>query len=196
MKTYMIHELNSNVLQALRLVVKAGDILTFDDGLYSHFLYWSQIKKIFSNNKKIFFISTGAVRKESPYKEEISCEEAMRRWIDGDKSAYMSWDEIKQIYLEGGEIGSHGHGHYYSFGENLAQSVKNFQKDIEEMYVHFEEHLGFRPKYYCRPYNKKQPVEKPILGDVIIYGDERIDIRNIMGVPGYESVFRDYKTFA
>lgn len=191
----MIHEVDRKILSFMRDNISKEDIITFDDGLYSQYRYWHVINDMFKDNRKIFFISTDAVRDGAPAVDIVKCEEAMRRWVEeGSRKHYMSWIEIRAIHEDGGEIGSHGHGHYYSFGNTLEEQVKNFKADIMEMEYLFKMNLGHVPKSYARPFNKKQPVEKPILGDVEIFGDERYDIREAMGEPGYDSNYKNFKS--
>jgi len=196
MRTIMVHEVNKQILKALREFALPSDILTFDDGLYSHYACRNVIKTAFPQNRKIFFISTDAVRSEEVNPNFVKCEEAMRKWVEEDsREHYMSWEEIKQMKDEGFEIGSHGHGHYYSFGETLEDQVQNFRDDTARMKEEFKKHLGELPKVHARPYNKKQPIEAPILGrQMIVFGDERVDLREIMGEPGYDARYRNFKT--
>lgn len=195
MTVYMIHELNRKKLLFLDEIVREEDILTFDDGLYSHYRYWGGIRDMFPKNRKIFFIPTEAVRAGAPTDSYVKCEEAMHRWSLGDHSAYMSWEEISALHEDGAEIGGHGHGHFYSYGDSREEELFNFKKDIEEMNKQFKINLGFKPKTFARPYNKEQLLEKTILGDLEIFGGERTDIRELMGDPGYDASYRCFKKY-
>ena len=190
MRVLMIHEMNYEIMDFLEKNVKPSDVLTFDDGLYSQWLFQERILAL--EVECIFYISTGAVRASDvmPKFEFPTCEEAMERWTrDDDRSAYMSWSEIEDLMITNHSyVGGHGHDHVYDYGEAKVLVLGKMTKDYEKMRVEFAKNLRYTPALYCFPYNKTYGV----IGRVFCQKmnlethEDRIDIRELMGDPGYE----------
>ena len=151
--------------------------LTFDDGLYTQYLYIDELLEI--ETDKIFFISTGIVASETVVQssEFIQCAEAHSRLFDsGDLSHYMNWGQIKEISrLHRCEIGGHSHLH-------ADVCMNNILSDTKLMNNTFKMH-NIQPKSFCFPYNQENEIYKQILiqhGYEGFYGKERVDIYDIM----------------
>ena len=103
-------------------------ILTFDDGLYTQYIYFDRIKQI--DTEKIFFISTGIVADElmEQSSQFIECHKA-HEWFftTGDAKHYMNWSQIKEIHnTDRCTIGGHGHTH-------KRMGIKNIISDVRSM---------------------------------------------------------------
>lgn len=145
-------------------------ILTFDDGLYTQYIYLDEIKKI--DTEKIFFISTGIVAPEGAEQSDefIQCHEAHKKLFEcNDLSHYMKWSQIHEINEDDRcEIGAHSHMHIIHEGFNSVN-------DTRIMNRHFDEQ-GLRPTSFCFPYNADNPIYKAILkqhGYINFYGSGR-----------------------
>jgi len=152
-------------------------ILTFDDGLYTQYLYFERITKI--DTDKFFFISTKIVADttttQSP--EYITCDKAHEKYrLSGDRSHYMNWEQIKEIEMTPRcIIGGHSHEHMRT--PTSAQLVRDTNKMIEQFNIH-----DIKPTSFCFPYNKEHNMYRAMLqakGFNEFYGEERIDINEI-----------------
>lgn len=171
----MIHEFKEEYLS---LPLK-DYVLTFDDGLYSQFLYSTQLEQI--DTLKIFFISSAIVCPEQVIQDHLSicCKRAHEKAFSGDYSHYMKWSQIKQLNeLNNCRIGCHGHRHIY----NIITDPLKIMRDVRAMTTEFTDVLGYIPNDFCFPYNIESPLYKTILHDNGIknfYGEERIDINDL-----------------
>jgi hypothetical protein len=172
----MIHTFEDNFL---KLDLK-NYILTFDDGLYNHFYYYSKIKTI--PTEKIFFISTNIIGSQKQSKNFISSKECHEKSFNGNNEDFMNLDQI--MYLSEQEnvfIGGHSHFHksLNSFS-SLNDKINHIKKDTELMLEWFQKNLNFFPEKFCFPYNDDlNGLYKSILktyGIKQFYGKERISI--------------------
>ncbi|SEA67874.1 Polysaccharide deacetylase [Desulfuromusa kysingii] len=73
-------------------------------------------------------------------------------------SGYLSWSELKELSVEGVEIGNHTASHAYLVdrqqGETFNQWQERIKSDIERAQQQFEKHLGFRPDLFAYPYGE------------------------------------------
>lgn len=150
--------------------------LTFDDGLYTQYVYFDKIKNI--NTDKIFFISTGSVATDQTEQtdEFIKCHEAhVKLFKTHDLSHYMNWSQIKEIFTYPRcEIGAHSHMHKRHAGSNIIHDTKLMMK-------HFNNN-NLTPTSFCFPYNDESVVYRCLLeqyGFTDFYGRERIDIYDL-----------------
>ncbi len=152
--------------------------LTFDDGLYSVYYYREKLKRI--NTTKIVFIPTDRIlssRKTKPILTD--CFKANSLWLNHkDNSAYMTIDEVKDLYDMGFVIGCHSHYHSREY-----KSKNLIREDINLTMRWFQEHLGCTPEYFAFPYNIENELLKYELmknGVKYFYGAERVPIEEIV----------------
>lgn len=152
-------------------------ILTFDDGLYTQYMFFNRLRDI--DTCKYFFISTDIVSPGGApqSKHFITCEEAHEKYrTTGDRSHYMNWSQIKEIAMEPRcTIGGHSHEHMRT--PTSAQLVSDTNKMIKQ----FNDH-DIKPTCFCFPYNKEHSMYRAILqakGFKQFYGAERTDVSKI-----------------
>lgn len=171
----MIHEFKEEYLS---LPLK-DYTLTFDDGLYSQFLYSKQLEQI--DTLKIFFISSAIVCPEHVIQDPsfVCCRDAHEKAFSGDYSNYMKWSQIKQLNaLNNCRVGCHGHAHIY----NIIADPVSMVRDSRTMSGVFSNVLGYVPDDFCFPYNIESTLYKTLLlkhGIKNFYGEERIDIDDL-----------------
>lgn len=171
----MIHEFKERFLD----LPLEKYILTFDDGLYTQYKFLEELKKI--KTKKYFFISSGIVCPENLKQsgELICCERAHTKAFKGDYTNYIKWSQIKEIdKLDDCFIGCHSHFHDIK----TADCVECIIPDNRYMLEDFSKNLGYIPKYFCFPYNKRTLLYETILynkGFKYFYGNERLDINEL-----------------
>lgn len=174
----MIHEFCEDYLN---LPLK-NYILTFDDGLYTQYLFLEELLKL--NTPMIFSISTNLIcpedRKQDP--KFISCKNALLRTFHDKFDPYMKWNQIEEIFnTENCYIAAHGHLHMkISHLKSLNERVAFIKEDTEKMLSLFKEKLDFRPDMFCFPFNLKNPFYKGLLetnyGFKTFLGDERLPL--------------------
>jgi len=171
----MIHEFKKDFLD----LPLEDYILTFDDGLYSQYLFLDELLKI--DTEKYFFISSGIVCEEDIKQDNtyITSYDAHKKAFKGNFTNYMKWSQIKEINNKKNcYIG--GHSHYHNIG--TADCVECIIKDNRSMIYEFIKHLERIPIDFCFPYNYTTPLYKEILtlkGIENFYGSERININDI-----------------
>lgn len=176
----MIHEVDSFLFENNDL---KNYTLTFDDGLYSQFYYYQNLKKI--DTQKIFFISSNIICEGKQSSTFPTCQEAHEKSFSGNKEDYMSLEQIQ--FLNGEEdvtIGGHGHFHKnLNNFKNLNEKINYIKKDTELMLEWFEKNLNFTPKKFCFPYNNDlNGLYKLILktyGFNEFYGKERLTFNQV-----------------
>lgn len=151
--------------------------LTFDDGLFTQYMYFDELKKI--DTHKIFFISTGIVAEETTEQssEFITCEDAHQKLLmTSNLEHYMNWSQIHEIHEHPQcEIGGHSHMHIKHTGFNSVNDTRLMMNTFHEQ--------GINPESFCFPYNDMNPVYKCVLeqsGFKKFYGDERLDIYDLL----------------
>tara|TARA_R110001592_G_scaffold197979_5_gene446115 strand:+ start:9413 stop:9943 length:531 start_codon:yes stop_codon:yes gene_type:complete len=171
----MIHEFKEDFLN-LNL---EDYILTFDDGLYTQYLFLDELLKI--NTDKYFFISSGIVCEETTKQDNtyITSYNAHKKAFKGNFNNYMKWSQIKEIFNKPNcYIGCHSHYHKLK----TADCVECIIEDNKQMNYEFIKNLDFIPDNFCFPYNYETPLYKEILnlkGFKNFYSAERIDINDI-----------------
>ena len=183
----MIHEVTEEILS----LPLENYILTFDDGLYSQFYYWDEIRRL--NTEKIFFISTGFLR---PYRndknENLTAVEARKMGEDGDLSGYISVEEANWMLDRFAKMGGHGHKHidvrntkhYRNLPKtSKALKIEKFMIDTERMLFRFYHWFNHHPRIYCFPFNHEEDWMRGILrkyGFKEFYGSERIPVEELL----------------
>ena len=165
----MIHEMkeDTNIPKGL---------CTFDDGLYSQYLFGKDLP-----NDKIFFISSNIICRGKQSEEFIDCRSAHVKAFKGNTENYMTIDQIKEIINMGIEIGGHSHYHKdVSKIPKLVDKVKHIKEDTELMLAWFKKELDYIPTSFCFPYNEELDglyagLLKPY-GFTDFYGSSRVDI--------------------
>ena len=174
----MIHEMCDRVFD-----VESLDqyILTFDDALYTQYLYLDVLAKI--RTEKYFFISTGILAdvttKQSPEYIDSATAHNRFRANQGDKY-YMNWDQIRTIsQTEYCYVGGHSHSH--TFHETIPYDY--IVSDTNQMIEEFKKQLEMVPDCFCFPYNKSTNIYAEYLarkGFINQFGAERIDINELL----------------
>lgn len=178
--TLMIHECRPSFLN----LPLENYILTFDDGLYSQFIFYQEIKQL--KTKKIFFISTDIICQGHQSQEFPTCGEAHLKAFSGNKEDYMNLEQIKILTEDPWvTIGAHSHSHTrLSNFNSLAEKAKHIKEDTETMLLWFEENLGFKPTSFCFPYNENlDGLYSGLLrkyGFTEFYGSERTPIETLL----------------
>lgn len=171
----MIHEFKEEFLD----LPLENYTLTFDDGLYTQYKFFNEIKKI--DTEKYFFISSNIVCSEDASQEDsfILCHEAHKKAFNGDYSNYMKWSQIREIQRdEKSHVGCHSHYHKI----NTADCIECIIEDNYRMVFEFIKNLNYLPHYFCFPYNHETAKYKEILrlkGFKEFFGKERIDINDL-----------------
>jgi len=171
----MIHEFKKEFLD----LPLENYTLTFDDGLYTQYLFINELRKI--KTDKFFFISSNIVCSEDTNQDEtfINSIDAHKKAFNGIYTNYMKWSQIKEIdSYDRCNIGCHSHFHSFK----TADCVECIILDNRYMLNDFNKHLGKIPDIFCFPFNKETGLYKEILakkGFNKFYGKERIDINEI-----------------
>jgi peptidoglycan/xylan/chitin deacetylase (PgdA/CDA1 family) len=159
-------------------------VLTFDDGLYSQFIFHSDIQYI--PTPKIFFISTDIVCNGTQSLEFPKCSAAHQKAFAGNKEDYMTLAQIKTLLQDPWvTIGAHSHSHTrLSHFKTLAEKVAYIQKDTVLMLDWFKTNLDFSPTSFCFPYNEDlDGLYRGLLkkhGFTEFYGGERIPVETLL----------------
>jgi peptidoglycan/xylan/chitin deacetylase (PgdA/CDA1 family) len=178
--TLMIHE----ALPEFTQVNLEDYVLTFDDGLYSQYVFYNEIKHI--NTPKIFFISSGIICSDNQSTEFITCRDAHQKAFKGNYENYMTVEQIKYLMEDPlVTIGAHSHSHTrLSLFKTLAEKVAYIKSDAEKTVAWFESNLGFKPTSFCFPYNEDlDGLYKGLLtryGFTDFYGSGRIPIEMLL----------------
>lgn len=194
---WCIHEINQNIMNTLKKISSSApqDIFTFDDGLYSNWLYIDDLIKL--PNQKIFYISTDIVNPQHDcHASFITCSDAHKEYfqypIKGRKN-YMTWDMIRDILKEDNcFIGMHGNKHLNPRDyKGFIDKVPAYKDDIKNMLNIFAIELPDYNFYdfFQPPYNHMDPIYNSILSiELNVRGFssnyntfyERIDLINLV----------------
>jgi hypothetical protein len=179
-KILMIHEIRPWMLD---LDLSDFDILTFDDGLYSQYVYYKHFLKY--DKPMMFFISTGIICPENVQQNEDFpiCSDAHQLFFkNGISNNYMKWSQIKEISsTDGCEIGGHSHNHKRLRHIKIKPLYDILKYEINTMMTSFSEQ-GISIDSFCFPYNEDYIFYKLLLEEVGIktfFGAERIDIETL-----------------
>lgn len=143
-------------------------LLTFDDGLESHYRTFSKFKEI--PTQKIYF---------------ITCQ-----WVGCP--GFLTAEQIKYMNsFEDVTIGAHSFNHrdLSKTQLTLEQIIEFLDQDTAKTCTWFQETLGFTPTTFCYPYNNSMyGIYTQILqkhGFTEFYGSERIDISWLTNSPDW-----------
>jgi len=180
LKVVMIHEVTDDVLSK---DLSDFDIITFDDGLYSQYTNISHFLKY--NKPLYFFITTDIVCPLyiEQNKDVVSCSESHRRYReDNDRSNYMKWSQIKELYnTDNCFIGGHSHTHPKIKYKKVVDGYNKAKDECECMMNSFRSH-NINISSFCFPFNENFFVYKQLLtreGIDLFFGKERIPVENI-----------------
>lgn len=158
--------------------------LTFDDGLYSQYYYWPQLREI--PTEKIFFISSGIVcGNERQSLGFPNSRVAHQKAFDGIFEDYMTVEQIRELMADPlTSVGGHGHNHtHLSKIKQKTGKIQYLLKDTDQMIQWFEQNLGSAPTKFCFPYNDDlDGMYQAVLrqrGIKEFYGRERIPIEKL-----------------
>ncbi len=176
----MIHQISEEMFS----LPLENYVLTFDDGLYSHYHFFDRFKTI--PTEKIYFISTAFITdgvKSTAFPNSVKAQE---KAIRGNCEDFLTLAQIKEMMQDPlVTIGGHGHKHVHldSF-RTLYETVNSVYEDIPAMLEWFKQNLGFVPTKFCYPYNNNvNGVYTSMLkrfGLTEFYGDERIPIETLL----------------
>lgn len=176
----MIHEARAEFAQ----LPLEDYLLTFDDGLYSQYVFYNEIKHI--NTPKIFFVSSGIICADNQSTEFITCRDAHQKAFNGNYENYMTVEQIKYMMQDPlVSIGAHSHSHTrLNKFSTLAEKVAYIKSDAEKTVAWFEQNLGFAPTKFCFPYNEDlDGLYKGLLtkyGFTEFYGSGRIPVETLL----------------
>lgn len=75
-------------------------------------------------------------------------------------SSYLNWEQLRQLQLEGVEIGNHSASHPYFVSDEVNDPDRwrnRSSADIEKAQQAFQHHLGCRPTLFAYPYGEYSP---------------------------------------
>lgn len=182
------HEINTDVISKLNSFDN-NTLLTFDDGLYSQYLFRNNI----NNKNRIYFICPSLLCTSQPSDLFITCFDAMsNHFFNNDNSAYMTIDNVKQLIDEGYTIGAHSYYHAnlkykskkihkYKLSYSLLcnNNLQYAENDTELLVNWFINNIGYVPIDYCFPFNQATEELKQLLisyGFKHFYGRERHEV--------------------
>jgi hypothetical protein len=170
----MIHEITDSLFER-----NLEDyVLTFDDGLYSHFYHFDKFADV--NTEKIYFISSSIVCNTTQSTEFPTSITAHEKAFTGNYEDFMTVEQIKYLAKQPNvTIGGHGHSHKdLNLFDKITDRIKFVMEDTRSMMAWFSFHMGSRPTAFCFPYNNDMDgLYKGILttyGFTEFYGKERI----------------------
>jgi hypothetical protein len=170
----MIHEITESLFER-----NLEDyVLTFDDGLYSHFYHFDKFASI--KTEKIYFISSGIICEGAQSTEFPTSVVAHEKAFAGNYEDFMTVAQIKELAKQPNVIiGGHGHSHRnLDTFDKITDRIKFVIDDTRHMMAWFSFHIGSCPTSFCYPYNNDMGgTYKGILttcGFTDFYGKERI----------------------
>lgn len=126
------------------------DVFTFDDGLYSQYKNIDMFLKY--KKPMYFFISPFYIRENQKPSEFMYSDIAQKNAISGNKSAFMSLDEIREISkIKGVHIGGHSFSHKY-YKNSSVLDIKDSLQDFNNMIDFFNVNKIYIDSF-CYPYN-------------------------------------------
>ena len=170
MSVVEIHEVNDEICDKINALPE-DTVLSFDDGLYTQYLYKDKIKL----KNRIYAICPALVNTANDQVEDfVICYDAMyTHFYDDSNKYYMNVNNIKQLITDGYKIAAHSNTH-----ETIKYAVKNpkyFKKipeienysfiawkgnywvknDTEALLKWFKEQLDLVPTIYVYPFDEK-----------------------------------------
>jgi peptidoglycan/xylan/chitin deacetylase (PgdA/CDA1 family) len=80
--------------------------------------------------------------------------------------SYLDWSEIREVYIQGIEVGNHSHSHAYFLNVPKNKRISSFKKDLQKCQEEIHKHLGFYPDIFAYPYGEFDLEMKEILNDL------------------------------
>lgn len=158
-KQLMIHKFHKEFLE-----YNLNDYtLTFDDGLYNHYLWYKRIIEKYPDIVMIFFISTNIIHTGKHQIDKYESDVAHDNYFkNNDTSSFLTLDQINEMDKSPNVIiGVHGHNHLNIDELKNKYSLKNridiFKDDYNKMFNH--ELSNKKELYYCTPYNQYSSIE-------------------------------------
>lgn len=94
--------------------------------------------------------------------------------VDAGYGNYMSWSQIRELLEAGGTIGNHGLNHAHPLlrepGENKADWLARFRRDVLEAAQRIEGETGATTKLYAYPYGEFSRDVEEVVADLGLYG--------------------------
>lgn len=162
-------------------------ILTFDDGLYTQYLFLKQLLKL--DTPLIFSISSNIICSDKTIQSDefIKCNNAhLKAFNYNNFENYMTWSQVNEILnSKNCFISGHSSSHIdISKLKSLNEKVLFIKEDTEKMLISFKYNLNFTPDIFCFPYNYNYTIYKAILrfnyNFKYFLGPERINILEIL----------------
>ena len=176
----MIHEMSSSILD----LPLDNYTLTFDDGLYSQYHFWQDLRKI--NTTKLFFISTAIICNGEQSNQFVTSSAAHAKSRAGIYEDFMTLDQIQELASDPQTIiGGHSHSHTrLSSFASLYEKTEYIKKDTTQMIQWFADNLDSFPEHFCFPYNEDldglyQGLAKR-QGIKYFYGRERTPVETLL----------------
>lgn len=177
----MIHEITEEMFS----LPLENYILTFDDGLYSHYYYLDRFKQI--PTEKIYFISTAFVNNGFQSAEFPTSIQAHIKAKSGNCEDFISLSQLEEMMMTPMvSIGGHGHNHIsLESMRSLNEMVASISHDTNEMMQWFGKNLNIAPSKFCFPYNNDvnglyKAMLNKMFGFTEFYGSERIPIETLL----------------
>lgn len=193
---YCVHRVDKDIVQQLNNLPH-DVLLTFDDCLYSQYYYSEYI----TNQNRLYFCCPSLINSTNTFICNIECTDAMLNHYNGNNSAYMTFEQIKELsekYIIGGHSFYHAHTKYSQMKDIINKKIKNDNikrmfmqsklvigtrefviEDTEKLISWFLNQFGKIPKEYCFPFNASNDRLVEILkqyGFEQFYGKERIEL--------------------
>lgn len=87
--------------------------------------------------------------------------------LEQSPSAYMSWEQLRDIQQRGATIANHGQTHDHLIRRHKGESEKQWQQrmqaDVVGAQQAIDEHLGAQEKYFAYPYGEFNPALEQLL---------------------------------
>lgn len=176
----MIHDATEDMFE----LPLANYTLTFDDGLFSQWVYLDEFLKIPTD--KIFFVSTKFVCTGSQSTNFPKSSIAHDKAREGVLEDFMTVDQLTHIQSQPMcQIGCHGHAHVHLRSINrMVDRIAAIKHDTERMIETFSSWWNEVPPKFCFPYNENLGgLYTGLLrtyGFTEFYGRERIPIETLL----------------
>ena len=179
MKICEIHEI---LPEYLEVDLSDFDILTFDDGLYTQYIYHEHFMQF--GKPMYFFISPGIVCYDEYLQTSrpIHCADAHNEFFTNKTTwPYMTWKQIRELSRKC-IVGGHSFDHPDLSNLKPVQQITKAIDQCEKMLKMFEKYR-IKIHSFCYPYNDIIPGYKGYLeqhGVHEFFGPDRIPIESII----------------
>ena len=94
--------------------------------------------------------------------------------VDKDITAYMTWDQMRELSKQGVTFENHGHGHIHTIRKNNKESDADWRQrvinDISTAQQRITEEIGVAPRLFAHPYGEYNPATLEIISDMGLTG--------------------------